>query len=111
VTSGSDIGPVPGRSPARATGFGTYLRAKGQAEKKLAESGLSYTIVRPGALTDEPGTGRVTAGPQLDRGQIARADVAAVLAAVLATPSTAGQSFDVLSGDVPIAEAIAALAP
>jgi uncharacterized protein YbjT (DUF2867 family) len=92
-------------------GFGTYLRAKGQADKKLAESGLAYTVVRPGALTDEPGTGRVTAGPHLDRGQISRADVVAVLAAVLAAPSTAGLTFDVLSGDTPIAEAIAALAP
>jgi nucleoside-diphosphate-sugar epimerase len=92
-------------------GFGTYLRAKGQADKKLAESGLAATIVRPGALTDEPGTGRVSAGPHLDRGQIPRADVAAVLAAVLAVPSTAGPAFDVVSGDTPIADAIAALAP
>ena len=92
-------------------GFGTYLRAKGQADKKLAESGLAFTIVRPGGLTDEPGTGRVSAGPHQDRGQIPRADVAAVLAAVLATPSTAGLTFDVVSGDTPIADAISALAP
>jgi nucleoside-diphosphate-sugar epimerase len=92
-------------------GFGTYLRAKGQADKKLAESGLAFTIVRPGALTDEPPAGVITAAPHLDRGQIARADVAAVLAAVLATPSSAGLTFDVLSGETPIAEAIAALAP
>jgi nucleoside-diphosphate-sugar epimerase len=92
-------------------GFGTYLRAKGQADKKLAESGLAFTVVRPGALTDEPPAGSITAGPRLDRGQIARADVAAVLAAVLATPATAGLTFDVLSGDTPIAEAITALAP
>jgi uncharacterized protein YbjT (DUF2867 family) len=92
-------------------GFGTYLRAKGQADKKLTESGLAFTIVRPGALTDEPGTGRVSAGPQLDRGQIPRADVAAVLAAVLVGPSTVGATFDVVSGDTPIADAISALAP
>ena len=42
-------------------GFNTYLRAKGQADQKLAESGLPYTIVRPGRLTDDPGTGHVTA--------------------------------------------------
>jgi nucleoside-diphosphate-sugar epimerase len=92
-------------------GFGTYLRAKGQADKKLAESGLAFTIVAPGGLTDEPGTGRVSAAQNLDRGQIPRADVAAVLAAVLATPSAVGQAFDVVSGDTPIAEAITALAP
>jgi uncharacterized protein YbjT (DUF2867 family) len=92
-------------------GFGTYLRAKGQADKKLTESGLTFTIVRPGGLTDEPGTGHVRTGPHRDRGQIPRADVAAVLAAVLATPSSAGLTFDVVSGKTPIAEAIAALAP
>ncbi len=92
-------------------GFGTYLRAKGQADKKLAESGLAFTIVRPGGLTDEPGTGHIRTGPHRDRGQIPRADVAAVLAAVLATPSSAGLTVDVVSGETPIAEAITALAP
>jgi nucleoside-diphosphate-sugar epimerase len=92
-------------------GFGTYLRAKGQADKKLAESGLAFTVVRPGALTDEPGTGLVSAGPHQDRGQIPRADVAAALAAVLANPSAIGLTFDLVSGDTPIAEAIGALAP
>jgi nucleoside-diphosphate-sugar epimerase len=92
-------------------GFGTYLRAKGQADKKLSESGLAFTVVRPGALTDDPATGHVSAAPHLDRGQIPRADVAAVLAAALAAPSTAGLTFDVLSGDTPITDAITALAP
>lgn len=88
--------------------FGTYLRAKGQADLKLAQSGLSYTIVRPGLLTDEPGTGAVdTAG---GRGEIPRADVAAVIAEVLDTPGTAGVTFDVISGNAPIAEAVTALA-
>jgi nucleoside-diphosphate-sugar epimerase len=91
-------------------GFGTYLRAKGQADKKLAESGLAFTVVRPGALTDEPGTGHVSAGPDQDRGQIPRADVAAALAAVLATPSAVGLTFDLVSGDTPISDAIGALA-
>ncbi len=92
-------------------GFGTYLRVKGLADQKLAESGLAFTVVRPGALTDGPATGRVSAGPHVARGQIPRADVAAVLAAVLADPSTAGTTFDVVSGDTPIADAIAASAP
>jgi nucleoside-diphosphate-sugar epimerase len=89
-------------------GFGTYLRAKGQADKKLTESGLSYTIVRPGRLTDGPGTGAVATGA--GRGEISRADVAAVLAEVLDTPGTAGVTFGVNGGDTPIPEAIAALA-
>jgi uncharacterized protein YbjT (DUF2867 family) len=91
-------------------GFGTYLRAKGQADKKLTESGLAYTIVRPGRLTDDPGTGRVNAAEHTGEGQIPRADVAAVLAAVLDTPGTEGLTFQLISGDTPIPEAIAKLA-
>jgi uncharacterized protein YbjT (DUF2867 family) len=89
-------------------GFGTYLRAKGQADKKLTESGLAYTIVKPGRLTDGPATGAVVIGA--GRGEIARADVAAVLAEVLDTPGTAGTAFDVNAGDTPVPEAIASLA-
>ena len=89
-------------------GFGTYLRAKGQADLKLTQSGLSYTIVRPGRLTDAPATGAVdTSG---GRGEIPRADVAAILAEVLDTPGTAGVTFDVNSGDTPIPDAVGALA-
>lgn len=88
-------------------GFGTYLRAKGQADLKLTQSGLAYTIVRPGRLTNDPGTGAVdTSG---GHGEIPRADVAAVLAEVLDTPGTAGVTFDVISGTTPIPDAIAAL--
>jgi uncharacterized protein YbjT (DUF2867 family) len=90
-------------------GFGTYLRAKGQADAKLVASGLAYSIVRPGGLTDEHGTGTVSVAARLSRGEIPRADVAATLAAVLRTPATAGLAFDVVSGPTPIDEAIAAL--
>jgi uncharacterized protein YbjT (DUF2867 family) len=90
--------------------FGTYLRAKGQADQKLAESGLAYTIVRPGGLTDDPPTGRVAAGPDVGRGKIPRADVAAVLAVVLETPDAVGLMFEVISGETPIGEAVAQLA-
>jgi uncharacterized protein YbjT (DUF2867 family) len=89
-------------------GFGTYLRAKGQADKKLAESGLAYTIIKPGRLTDDPATGAIVIGA--GRGEIARADVAAVLAEVLDTPGTAGLTVDVNAGDTPIPVAIAELA-
>jgi uncharacterized protein YbjT (DUF2867 family) len=89
-------------------GFGTYLRAKGQADQKLTESGLSYAIVRPGPLTDDAGTGAVQVdGP---RSAIARADVAAVLAELVDTPGAAGVVFDLGGGDTPIADAVAALA-
>src|SRR4051794_17743446 len=70
--------------------FSVYLRAKGQADAELAASGLDHTIVRPGMLTDDPGTGRVALGERLARGAIPRDDVAAVLLAALDTPSAIG---------------------
>ncbi|HEY1273918.1 MAG TPA: SDR family oxidoreductase [Thermoleophilaceae bacterium] len=86
-----------------------YYEAKAGADEALAASGLDHTIVRPGSLTDEPGTGRVSAAEQLDYGAIPRDDVAAVLVAVLDAPGTIGKAFDLVSGDTPIEEAVAAL--
>jgi nucleoside-diphosphate-sugar epimerase len=89
--------------------FGEYLRAKAKADRELEASGLDFTIVRPGSLTDDPPTGRVRIGQGLDRGQVPRADVAEVLAAVLPTPDTVGKAFELISGETPIAEAIASV--
>jgi uncharacterized protein YbjT (DUF2867 family) len=87
--------------------FTAYLRAKGAADDNVrARAALDTTIVRPGHLTNDPGTGRVEIAAQTLRGDIPRADVAAVLAAVLDTPGTAGQIFEVISGDTPIANAV-----
>jgi uncharacterized protein YbjT (DUF2867 family) len=87
--------------------FTAYLRAKGAADDNVrARGALNTTIVRPGHLTDEPGTGRVQVADRTLRGSIPREDVAAVLLAVLDTPSTAGQTFEVVSGETPIAEAL-----
>jgi nucleoside-diphosphate-sugar epimerase len=89
--------------------FGEYLRAKAEADRRLAASGLAFTIVRPGMLTDDPGTGLVTVGERLERGQVSRDDVAAVLAAALDGPQTTGAAFDLVAGETPIEEALAAL--
>ena len=70
------------------------------------ESGLDYTIVRPGALIDDPGTGLVTVGTEIERGSIPREDVAAVVVAVLETPDSVGKTFELVSGDTPIEEAV-----
>jgi uncharacterized protein YbjT (DUF2867 family) len=86
-----------------------YQEAKGEADARLQQSGLAWTIVRPGGLTNDPGSGRIRAGHDIGRGTIPRDDVAATLAAVLAAPNTIGVTFDLLSGDVPIADAVAAL--
>jgi len=87
-----------------------YLEAKAQADAALQASGLDWTIVRPGSLTDDPGTGRVEASRELGRrGPVPRDDVAATLLAVLGAPNTVGVTFELFAGDVPIDEAIRAL--
>jgi uncharacterized protein YbjT (DUF2867 family) len=87
--------------------FVAYLRAKGAADDNVrARRALDSTIVRPGHLTNDQGTGRVTIADDTGRGDIPREDVAAVLLAVLDTPGTAGQMFEVISGDTPIADAL-----
>jgi uncharacterized protein YbjT (DUF2867 family) len=85
-----------------------YLEAKAQADAALAASDLDWTIVRPGMLTDDPGTGMVQVG-DLDRGSVTRDDVAAVLVGCLDEPRTVRKTFDLLQGETPIAEALAAL--
>ncbi len=72
--------------------FGEYLRAKAEADRALRGSGLEFTIVRPGMLTDEPGSGLVTLGKRLPSGSISRDDVAAVLAAVLRSPARSARA-------------------
>jgi uncharacterized protein YbjT (DUF2867 family) len=87
--------------------FVAYLRAKGAADDNVrARKALESTIVRPGHLTNDPGTGRVLIADSTGRGNIPREDVAAVLLAVLDTPGTAGQTFEVISGDTPIGDAV-----
>lgn len=92
--------------------FQVYLRAKGIADEAIrARTALNWTIVRPGALTNDAGTGRVAIAESTGRGSIPREDVAAVLVAVLDNRATAGRSFDLISGATAIAEAVATLAP
>ena len=87
-----------------------YLEAKAEADAALAASDLDWTIVRPGRLTEDPGTGLVEVGASLGGlREITRDDVAAVLAACLDEPRTVRATFELLQGDTPIAEALAAL--
>lgn len=87
--------------------FLAYMRAKSEADADVrARTGLRTTIVRPGGLTDEPGTGNVTVAESTGRGTIPRADVARVLLGVLHEPETAGRTFEVISGETPIDAAL-----
>jgi uncharacterized protein YbjT (DUF2867 family) len=97
-------------NPERASGpMRPYLEAKAEADERLAASGLDYTIVRPGGLTDEPGSGRIRVGIEIAFGQVSRDDVAATLVAVLDADNTIGKTFDLLEGDTPIEEAVRTL--
>lgn len=102
-----------GLPPAAGTDevWAAYLEAKTQAEDDLRARDLDWTILRPGRLLDTPGTGSVTlAPPRLERGDIPRADVAAVLVELLEAPRSIGRTLELVSGDTPIEAAVAALA-
>ncbi|HKQ17712.1 MAG TPA: SDR family oxidoreductase [Solirubrobacterales bacterium] len=81
--------------------FDVYLRAKGKADAAVRESGLDYLIVKPGMLTDDPPAGTVEAAESVERGEIPRADVAAVIATLLRDPTPA-RTIEVVGGPTPI---------
>lgn len=83
-----------------------YYVAKHYADKILEASGLTYTIIRPGGLGNEPGTGTVSAAKDLERGFISRDDVAKTVIASLDEKNTENRTFDLTEGDTPIAEAL-----
>jgi len=88
--------------------FGAYLDAKRAAEADLRRRDLDWTILRPGRLTDDPPTGRVTLAAHVERADITRPDVAAVLVAVLDEYRTRHRALEVVNGDSPIPDALRA---
>lgn len=86
-----------------------YSAAKYYADEWLKSSGLKYTIIRPGGLTNDEGTGKVKVGEELERGDIPREDVANAIVASLEHDETIGKSFDLISGTVAVEEAIKSL--
>ncbi|HWC10818.1 MAG TPA: NAD(P)H-binding protein [Acidimicrobiales bacterium] len=118
LTSSSERRPPGGRGRGPSTVgnddppdgddvFAVYLRAKARAEVELRAAALDHTIVRPGSLSDEKGTGKVRIERHVPRGEITRADVAEVLADVLHGPGTARRTFEVIGGETPVREAVA----
>jgi len=84
-----------------------YLRAKQNADNHLKASGLNYSIVRPGSLTDKDSTGKIELKERLERrGSISRADVAKTLVEALEDDVMQNQTFEILSGEVPIEKAV-----
>jgi uncharacterized protein YbjT (DUF2867 family) len=89
--------------------FSVYLRAKAEADRALTASDRDWTVVRPGSLSDDRGTGRVRIQTDSIRDQVPRDDVAAVLAAVLAEPRSARLTIYVVGGEEPIEQALEAV--
>ena len=83
-----------------------YVHAKRDADAALRASGLDWTILRPGRLTDDEPTGQVALGPDVRRDSVTRADVAAVIAAVVDRPDTVGRQWNLVAGVVPVDEAL-----
>ncbi|MEU6216742.1 SDR family oxidoreductase [Streptomyces sp. NPDC047022] len=91
--------------------FDAYLRAKGEADAYVrAHKSLEWTILRPGALTDDAGKGLVRLEAHTGRGPVPRDDVAAVLAELLDTPATAGLTLELISGSTPVSVAVKSVA-
>ncbi|MEV8351492.1 NAD(P)H-binding protein [Streptomyces niveus] len=87
--------------------FDHYLRAKGAADAYvLAKQGLDTTVLRPGMLTNDAGTGLVNLAASTGRGPVPRDDVAATLAELVESPATAGLTLELISGAVPVADAV-----
>lgn len=86
-----------------------YYVAKHYADRALFASDLNYTIIRPGGLENEPGTGKIAVGTDLEPGSIPRADVARVIVAALQEEKTYRMAFDLIAGDHPIEDALGKL--
>ena len=87
--------------------FNVYLRAKAQADAAVQASDRDWTVLRPGGLTDDPGTGRVRLDSAPFRGRVPRDDIAAVLARLLPDPRAFHRILYVNGGSEPIEEALA----
>jgi uncharacterized protein YbjT (DUF2867 family) len=91
--------------------FDVYLRAKGAADDYIrGQEALDWTILRPGALTNDAGTGLVRLEAHTGRGAVPRDDVAAVLAELVDTPATAGLTLELISGSAPVPVAVKSVA-
>ena len=92
-------------------GFEAYVSAERAADAHLAGTDLDWLIIRPGTLTDEPGTGRVSAGAALTHGHVPRADVAAVIARALFDPALGRLAVEVTAGGRSVDDALSGLRP
>lgn len=102
--------PEAGRGGEANPQFENYMRVKKATDVELAASDRDWVILRPGTLTDKPGTGKVRAGAAIPYGDVSRDNVATVLAEIIATPAITRRVIEVTDGDTPAPQAISALA-
>ena len=108
----SSMGAGQPPQPGRGEVWAAYIAAKTAAEDDLRSRDLDWIIVRPGGLTDAVATGRVRlAAPPVPRGTVPRADVAAVIAALLDKPGTVHQTLELTGGNTPVAAAVRGTSP
>jgi uncharacterized protein YbjT (DUF2867 family) len=106
-----DFDPARAELPAESDDdvYQVYMRAKSEADADLRGRDLDWTIVRPGGLTDDAGTGLVTAATTVERGTIPRADVAEIIATALLEGTAVKTQFEVVSGDTTVSDALATI--
>jgi len=107
-----DFDPEAAQLPAEDDDavYQVYMRAKSEADADLrARDGLDWTIVRPGGLTDDAGTGQVTVGQKVERGTVARADVAEVIATAIIEGTAVRTQFELISGETGVSDALATI--
>lgn len=90
-------------------GFRHYLQMKHDADEHLKKSELDYTIVRPGGLTKEAGTGKIKVGESVGQGEVPREDVARTIISCLQEPNAYHKTFEMISGDTQIEDALKSL--
>lgn len=105
----SYFGAGPGHGVDPSNSFYAYAESKAAADEYLKNTDLEWTIVAPSSLTLDPATGQIELGPEVKPSSVSRADVAAVIAAVLAAPRTIGAVIPFNNGPTPIASAIEAI--
>ena len=106
----SYFGAGPDHGVAQDNSFFPYAEAKAAADAHLRDSDLDWTVLGPGRLTLEPATGQIALGPDgVAKAEVSRQDVALVAAAVLSDDATIGRTIEFNNGEVPIADALAAV--
>lgn len=101
------LSSISADDPAQASeSMNHYLQMKKEADAYLRGTELPHTIVRPGYLTNEESTSKITVGEKVEVASIPRADVAKTMIATLDEPNTYDRTFEVVSGDTQIEDAL-----